>query len=164
MGGTFTRWHEQFNVIRKDNQADLVIVLDSREGNEGTEFRRHLIFHAFRTAEGARGREVHQEHHGQFAFFDEALHVGVPHAGGNIPVDRAHLVAELVFTHLVKLHTTALEDTMVFPGKRVIDGFAGVDLEVADFFRQLFGNHGTLTDSRMRVTMSSEVFSSASAS
>ena len=85
-------------------------------------------------------------------------------AGRNIPVYSPDVITRLVGTHLVKLHTLTFEHTMVFSGKDVIYCLAGVYLNIADFFCQFLADHGTSTLSRICLTISSLVFSSASAS
>ena len=86
------------------------------------------------------------------------------HAGSDIPVDGAHFIPRLVLPDLFELHSLALEHAPVFPGEDVVHCLAGVDLKIADLFGELARDHGTSTAARISSMMSSDVFSSASAS
>ena len=54
----------------------------------------------------------------EFAFLDELLDERMVHPRGDVPVNRAHVVAGLVFAHLVEVHALALEDGMVLARER----------------------------------------------
>jgi len=59
---------------------------------------------------------------------------------------------------------SAIKNTMVFPGKRIIDSLARIYLNISDFLGDITRYHGTSTVWRICSTRSSDVFSSASAS
>ncbi len=164
MSHPFPWGNKQLNAVCKQNQADLVIVLDGGKCQKRAQLGRHLVLHFFVAAKRTGRRQVHHKNDGQLTLFLKTLHVGMPHACGHVPVYRAHLVTRLVFAHLVELHALPLENALILAGQNIIHGFAGVNLEVSNFLSEFFGDHGTSTVSKIFWTKSSEVFSSASAS
>ena len=76
----------------------------------------------------------------------------------------ANLVAGLVVAHLLELHALAAKYAGILAAEHRVDGTPGADLDVANLPRQLGGDHGTGTASRISATKSSAVRSSASAS
>jgi hypothetical protein len=94
-------------------------------------------------AEVLRVADVAQEHHRQLALLDVALDVGLAGARGDVPVDRAHVVAGHVRAHLVELHAAALEDRQVRAGHHVRDLATGHELDALDLAGELSGKHGS---------------------
>ena len=164
MGGAFGGGDKHFNLVGKNDQADLVIIFYGRKRQQGAQFSCHFIFY-FQGASKRTGRgQVYQENDGQLPLFNKKFYMGFPGAGGYVPVNGPYVIADPVFPDLVKLHAASLEDTSVFTGKAVVNRLTGIDLDVAYFFGQFFWNHGTSTVSRICSIRSSDVFSSASAS
>ena len=105
-------------------------------------------------------REVDDEHHGHLALFDEDLHEGVVHARGDVPVDRADVVAGLVRAHLAEREALALEDGLVRARELLVGEPRRVDLDGPQRCEELPGNHaatepsdhGTSTTSKTRRT------------
>ena len=60
-------------------------------------------------------------------------------AGGDVPIDGAHVVAGVVLAHLDKLHAPALEDGVVFTGETVVDELPSRDLDTPDFGDEVVG-------------------------
>ena len=155
----------------EQQQADLVVVVDRRERQQRTELDRRLAFGTLARAEVQRRAHVDQQQYGELALFHIALHIGRAHAGGDIPVDGAHVVARHVGTHLVELDAATFEHGHVCARQHVGDLAAGVQLQTPDLFDDLSGEHeseteaqGTSMLARMAATMSSELLPSASAS
>jgi len=76
----------------------------------------------------ARG-VLDDEEQRDLALLDEFLPVGFAEAGGDVPVDVSHIVAELVLHHLVELHAAAAEGGAVLTAGHVLDGVAYTPLE-----------------------------------
>jgi hypothetical protein len=91
-------------------------------------------------AEQAGAAHVHDEHEREFAFLDELLDERMVHPRGDVPVNRAHVVAGLVFAHLVEVHALALEDGMILARERFGHDAVRAQLDLPDFFENLAGN------------------------
>src|SRR5262249_57354495 len=85
---------------------------------------------------------IDQQHHRQLALLDEALDERVAHAGGDVPVDGADVVAGLVLADLLEGDAGALEDAVVLAAEQVLDGPAGPQLQAADLADDFAGEHG----------------------
>src|SRR5262249_12726028 len=92
-------------------------------------------------AELAGAREVDEEEDRQLALLDVFLDVRVAHARGDVPVDGADVVAELVLADFGELHPAPLEYGVVFPGHRLVDQAVGADLDPPDLPEYLRGQH-----------------------
>jgi dipeptidyl aminopeptidase/acylaminoacyl peptidase len=78
------------------------------------------------------------------AFLDEALHVGFAGPRGDVPVDRADVVAGDVRAHLVELHAASLEHGEIRSCHHVGDLTAGDELDALDRLGDFGGQHGDL--------------------
>ena len=67
------------------------------------------------------------------------------HPRGNVPINRAHLIARLIFAHLFKIHPLAFEDAMVLPRQRLIHQTQRAQFDLTNFFEDFFGNHRGMT-------------------
>ena len=92
-------------------------------------------------AEQAGTAHVHDEHEREFALLDEFLDERMVHPRGDVPVNGAHVVAGLVFAHLVEVHALAFEDGMVLARERFGHDAVRANLDLPDFFENLAGNH-----------------------
>ena len=77
---------------------------------------------------------VNQQHDGEFSLFLEYLHVRVIQSSRDVPVDAAHVITILVFTHLAESHAPSLECTMVFAGKELARKTSCLDLDFSNLF------------------------------
>ena len=93
----------------EQQQADLVAVLDRAHREQRRQLDRGLELAAPARAEVLRRADVDQQHHRQLALLDEPLDVRLAGARGDVPVDRADVVAGHVRAHLVELHAASLE-------------------------------------------------------
>ena len=87
---------------------------------------------------------IDQQHHGQLAFLDVALDERMAHAGGDVPVDGADVVAGLVLADLLEGHAAALEDAVILAAEQVLDGPASTELKTADLLDNLRGSMAAL--------------------
>jgi hypothetical protein len=104
---------------------------------DGSHLGGDLVLHFARRAEGARGAHVDQEHDCELALFAVLLDERCAHARGDLPVDVPHVVAGVVFTHLLELHAAALEGAFVLTGEHVGDEPLRADLDRLDLLKQL---------------------------
>ncbi len=137
----FFRRHEFLDAVGENNQADLVVVLDRRERQQGAQFGGDVGLHALEGAELAGGAGIDEQHHGQLALFFEDFHVRVAGARRHVPVDGADVVADHVFAHFGELHAAAFEDRVILAGEHVVHDAARGDLDALDFFEDFFWNH-----------------------
>ena len=167
----FGRADEFFDPVREEEDADFIVVAGGRKGEDAGDFSRLLSEGLVIGAEVAGGAQINGQEDGEFPFFPELFDVGVIHLGRDIPVDGADIVTVHVFPDFIKVHTLPLEGAMISPGQRVRDEFPRADLDLPDLAEDFAGRigclglaQGTGTESKMRLMMSSEVTSSASAS
>jgi hypothetical protein len=104
------RWDDVLDPIGEEQCSDAIIVAHGGHCQDGGELRGQLALEATPRAEAFGAREVDDQHHGQLALLDVALHERAAHARRDVPVDDADLVAGLVLAHLGELHPLPLED------------------------------------------------------
>ena len=119
VAAALARRDELLDLVGEQDQAHLVVVADGGEGEHRGDLGRQLALGLRARAEQARAAHVHHQHQRQLAFLDELLDERMVHPRGDVPVNRAHLVAGLVFAHLVEVHPLALEDAVVLAGERL---------------------------------------------
>src|ERR1039458_5343374 len=100
----------------------------------------------------------------ELALLHELLDERMVHPRGDIPVNRADLIARLVLAHLVEVHPLTLKDAMVLAGQRLANEAVGPNLNLPDLLENLARDHGTGSSSNIFWMTISLVFSSASAS
>ena len=112
--------NEFLDAVAEHHHAHLVVVVYGREGQRGCNLGYKLRLVLAGGAEDVRATNIDEEHHRQFAFLFEHLDVGVVETRGDVPVDVAHIVAVLVFSHLAECHTAAFECTVVFAREHLL--------------------------------------------
>ena len=128
-----------------------------------------------RLSKAGGSRLIHHQHDGQLPLFRERLDVGTGQPGRHVPVDCAEVVTVLVGPDLGELHPLPSEYGAVLAGKQGTHQPPGAELDGFDLLQDFgsdriaghelgAGSYGTLTAPSTRVTTSSVVTSSASAS
>jgi len=137
VGAAFAGSEEEFGDVAEEEEADFVLILGGAEGEEGGDFCGEFAFGDIDAAEVLGGADVDGEEDGEFAFFDEFLDEGEAHAGGDVPVDAADLVAWLVFAEVVEVDTLAFEYRVVFAADGGAHDATRDQFDLADFFEDL---------------------------
>jgi hypothetical protein len=180
------RRNHVLDAIGEQEHAHAIVVSDCRHREHRRQLGGKLALESLDGSKSLRARQVDDEHHGQLALLDVPLHEGSPHARGDVPIDRAHLVAGLVLAHLGELHPLTLEYRAVLAREDGVDEPARAELDELHlpqdlrrhahrFFRSArrrdfapakaeLSDHGAGIASRTLLTISSLVTSSASAS
>src|SRR5438094_733634 len=96
------RRNESFDDVRKDNQTDLIVVADRAKSQDGGQLGGHVALFLPQGAESLAGAGIHQQHDGQFPFFDKPLDEGMAHPRRDVPVDVANIVPRLIFPDLLE--------------------------------------------------------------
>ena len=137
----FARRQEQLDLVGEQQQRHFVAAARGGNGQRAGDLRRELAFGAAQRTEGRRGRDVHRQHHRQFALLAVALHERPAHAIGDVPINVAHLVAGDVLAQLLEIHAAPLEVAEVGAHHRVVDQAVGAHLDAADGFEQFGDGH-----------------------
>ena len=167
MLATFLRWDVLLDAVGEQDQTHFIAVANRRERQHARQLSGQFALALPGRTEVAGGAEVHHQQDRQLAFLGELLDERPTGASGDVPVNRAHFVAGHVLAHFVEVHAAAAEDRVILAGQRIVDEPAGPDLDLANFLQNVAGLdrvHGTGKVSRISLTMSSDVTSSASAS
>ena len=182
MKATLFRRNEEFDPIAEEQEADLVVVVDGAEGKDGGHLRGQFPLALADAPEVPRGAHVEHDHDRHLPLLGEFLDVRLPGACRDIPVDGPDLVAGRVGSDLLEVHAPALEDALVLAGKRGLHEPAGAQFQPADLAENVPGvvhrwglgedggvpsdppDQGTGSPSNTRLTISSGVIDSASAS
>ena len=135
------RRHEALDPVGEQDQPDLVVVADGAQREQRAQFGRDLGLELGRAAEPPRRAEVDQQHHGQLALLDVALDERMADARGDVPVDRADVVARHVLADVGELDAAALEHAVVLAGERAIDQAAGPDVDPPDLSQRFEAQH-----------------------
>src|SRR5438093_17896 len=109
----FARRHKAFDAIGEGDEADLVVVADGTEGEDGRHLCGDFTFLLLFRAELMTAAAIDDEHHSQLAFLDKTFDERMAHARGDVPVDGADVVAGLIFADFLEGNAGALEDAVV---------------------------------------------------
>src|SRR5947209_18402909 len=113
MGTPFLRWDEKFHPIGEKNEPNLVVIPDRAEGEQTRHFRRQFALGLGCASEIPRRANIDNQHHGQLALFGKLFHESGSESRGYVPIDRANLVAWLIFAHVFKIHPATFEDAVI---------------------------------------------------
>ena len=144
MFATFLGRNEQLDLIREEQQAHLVVVLNSGKGHHGTNFGSNLPLESAGRREIFRTGDIHRQNDCLLPFLLEDFDEGLRVAGRHVPVNIADIVPELIGADLGKVHPGALKGRMVLASKDVADQTLGTDLDLPDSFEEFLGDHRLL--------------------
>src|ERR1051325_4452230 len=141
MFAAFSRRDKLFNLIRKEDQANLIVVANRGEGQDRGDLGSQFSLGLFNRAKKTGAADIHEQHQRQFAFLYEFLNEWMIHPGGNIPVDGADFVPGLIFPNLIEVHPLAFEDAMVLAGESLADEPVRPNLDLPDLFEDFSRDH-----------------------
>ena len=159
MARALARRHKALDAVGELHQADAIVVADGAEGEHGGQLGGHLALLLRPGAELLAAAAIDHQQHGQLAFLDEALDERMAHAGGDVPVDGADVVAGLILAHLLEGDAGALEDGVIFAAEQILDGAAGLQLQAADLTNDFTRQHDLSSVARAETESRSENFS-----
>ena len=137
----FAGAHVFFHVIGEERESDFVIVALGDEGQRGGHFAGEFLFGLIATAEPSRRADVHQQHHRQLAFLHELFYKWLVQSRGDVPIDIAHLIARLIFAHLIEIHPLPTKYTAVLADHYIAHEPLGADFDATKFC-SIEGWHG----------------------
>ena len=123
--------------IAEKDTPHLIVVLGCRKSQHRRDLGNHVFLELRRCSEHSRPAHIDQQHHGQLPFLFKNLDMGLTASGGNVPVDIAHIVADLVLTHFTERHTPSLERAMVLSGKDIVAQTARLDFDPTHLFQNI---------------------------
>ena len=107
------------NLIREEDNTNLIVILNSTEGKGGSNLCHHIALHLLLGSEIERTTDVDKQHHRHLALFFEHLYIRTMETSSHIPVDISHIITELILAHLAKGHTPTLKGRVVLTCKDV---------------------------------------------
>src|SRR5437763_1731126 len=96
--------------IGEQHDANAIVVADRGHRDDSGKLARQLALESLDSAEALRPREVYCKHHGQLALLNVSLYERASHSRRYVPIDRAHFITGLVFSHLGEFHSLAFEN------------------------------------------------------
>ncbi len=140
MATPFLGRHELLDPVREEQQANSVVVLDRRHCDHRRDLCRCLGLEAAPRTELCRTRQVDSEENRELTLLRVFLYEWMSHAGGDVPIDGAEVIARRVLAHLGELHPLALKDRLVFAAEQRVDQSARPQLDQLDLTQDLSRN------------------------
>ena len=134
MLSSFLRRNVLLDAVREEDDTYLVIVLNGTEGECGSNLCSQIALHLLHRTEIERPTDVNEQHHRKFPFLLKHLDIRLMKAGGHVPVDVSHIIAILIFAHLGKGHSPALEGRMILTCEDVLTQSASLDFYLPNLF------------------------------
>ena len=101
------------HLVGEKQQSDAVVIGIGAECQSGAHFSDKFLTEYVTGAEEGGSADIHDKQDGQFAFFLKYFDVRIARPGSYIPVNRAHIVAELILPHLAERHAAAFEGAVI---------------------------------------------------
>lgn len=136
-------WKALLDVIGKQRDADLVLIANGRNRQRGSQFGDQFPLGLRLATEVLRGAQVDQQHHRHLAFFTKELDERLVATCGDIPIDRANIVTDLVGANFFKFDSSALESRMPRPGQQIVDLVRAANLDLSNFLKNFRGDHAS---------------------
>jgi hypothetical protein len=146
MAYPFARWNKTLDTVREVHEANAIVIADGAKSHHCGQLGGNLPLLLAAAAEGLTRASIDGHDDSQLALLHEALHEGVAHARGDVPVNGANVVPRLVFANLLECDAGAFENTAVFPSQKVLDRATRSQLESADLTKQIGGEHVEQSD------------------
>ena len=115
------RVHHGLPARSVEHGAHAVAVAADQAREHGGEIEQHLALALLPGAEVHRGTEVEQEPGGHLAVFSEDAHVRGLQAGGDVPVDVAHVVVVLVLAQVGEVEAAAAHEGAVVALQQAVE-------------------------------------------
>ena len=125
-------WLPQLVTVRRGIEVTYAVAVDGPEQHhQSGEFEQGLALRLGGGTELQAGRILKHEQQRHLALLDEFLPVGFSEARRDVPVNIAHIVAELVFHDLVEFHAATAEGRAVFAAEHIFNSVAHAPLQPA---------------------------------
>ena len=135
------RGDKLLDLIREENYADLIIILDRRESESGSNFGHTFLLSDSASAEITASAHVNEEHDGEFTFLLIDLNVRFVVARSNVPIDIADIVAGHILSDFGENYTAPLECAVILTGKDVLAQATSFDLDLTDLLEKFISIH-----------------------
>ena len=132
MFATFLRRNELLNLVREENDADFIVVLNGRESKRGSNLSHHIALELLHGTEVETSADIDQKHNRQLSFLLEDLDIRLAKASSHVPFNVANIVAILVLAHFGEGHTAPFEGRVVLARKDVAAQASSLNLDFAD--------------------------------
>ena len=119
MCASFLRRNKFLDPVRKEDHANLIVVLNGRESQHGRNLGNLILFQFRHCTEITRGTHINQQHHGQLTFLLEYLHVRMVITSGHVPVNTSDVIPVLIGPHLAKRHSPTFKSRVILPGEDI---------------------------------------------
>ena len=116
----FCRRNEKLHLVRKEHKPYFVVVPHGRKGECGAYLGNDVALCHIAGAEIFGTGDIDGEHHCQLPLLLEYFDVRLAGLCRYVPVDIAHVVAELVCAHLAESHAAPFERAVVLARKDVV--------------------------------------------
>src|SRR5690625_5850925 len=113
MGASFFWRDDLLDPVTEHDQAHLVAVLDSAEGENCGDLGGELHLCLGACTEVAAGGDIHAEHQGLLALLFKDLDVGFVSSGSHIPVDMTDIISVGVGSQFRKIHTANIKICLI---------------------------------------------------